>query len=546
MTTASNLEKGREAFRKRVWGEACELLLTAVKEPSHTPEDSEKLAKAAYMSGKDCIDLWTKAHHEYLKCKNIGRAIYCAFWLGIILFNRGEKAQGGGWMNRAGRLVDDLSHDCAEKEFLLIPKGLQCLRTGEGENAYRWFCQAVESGKRFHDADLATLGRLGSGQALIHQQKIADGKALLDEAMVAVVADEVSPMVAGIVYCAVIETCQKIYDLRRAQEWTVALTRWCDSQPDLVPYRGQCLVRRAEIMQLHGEWSSAVNEAERAAELLTQPPGKQAAGEAFYRQAELCRLQGNFTKAENFYRQAHKYGRKPQPGMALLRLAQGEVNIAKAAVCQVLEEEKNLNNRSRMLPAYVEIMLAADNVAAAQTAAEELSKTADDLQASYLQAVADYTLGSVLLADGNPGSALDKLQQSLKIMKEIGASYEVGRIRVLIGLASMELGDKDTAEMELDTAQEIFQQLGAAPDVEKVDSLIKNKASGSGNAHGLTPRELEVLRLLATGKTNNAIASELFISERTVDRHVSNILAKLDVPTRAAATAYAYEHSLVN
>lgn len=545
MTTANKLIQGKEAFRKQAWTDSFTLLATADQEKPLSPEDLKSLATAAYLIGKtdDCRDIWNRAHHAFLKKNNIRQAAYCAFWLGMILLNQGKSAQGGGWIARAGRLVEDNHLDCVEKGFLLVPKALQCLSSGDHGKAHEVFSQAVDIGRRFKNTDLITLGRLGRGQALVLQNNISEGTMLFDEVMVAVLSDEISPIITGIVYCSVIETCQKIYDLSRAMEWTGALSRWCDSQPDLVPFRGQCLVRRVEIMQLHGEWQDAMNEGQRACEILSGPPGEAAAGEAWYRRGELFRLSGKFSKAEEMYRQASNWGRKPQPGLALLRLFQGEIKDATTTIRQSEGEKKERISRSKILPAYVEIMLAAGKIRAAEAASKELVEIANELQAPFLMAIASRAQGNVLLADGDPRAALDKLRNAWSLFKSFDAAYESAKTRVLIGRACREVGDKDTAEMELDAARWKFQQLGAVPELEVVESLIRN--SPSGTIHGLTPRELEVLRFLATGKTNKTIAVDLFISERTVDRHVSNILSKLNVSSRAAATAYAYEHDLV-
>lgn len=545
MVKENKTEHGREAFRKQEWSNAYSLLSSADRENSLEPDDLELLAKAAYLTGKyfDCTDTWNRAHHAFLKKDGTKRAANCAFWLGMILLNQGDRAQGSGWIARAARLVNDYKKDCAEQGFLLVPKGLQALGSGNPDKAYDLFSEAVEIGTRFNNQDLITLSRLGLGQALIFQNKISEGTTLFDEVMVAVLSDEISPIVTGIVYCAVIETCQKIYDLSRAKEWTGALSRWCDSQPDLVPFRGHCLVRRVEIMQIHGEWRDAMDEVERAYELLSRPPGESAAGEACYRQGELHRLLGNFSKSEKMYRQASKWGRKPQPGLALLRWAQGEIKDAVAAIRQSEEEEKDLIKRSKVLPAYVEIMLAAGKIRAAGAASKELSEIADKFEAPFLQAIAARASGSVLLADKDSRAALEKLREAWTLFNNIDAVYESAKTRVLIGRACSEIGDNDTAEMELDAARWHFQQLGAAHDFEMVECLIQE--SPSDNINKLTPRELEVLRFLATGKTNKNIAANLFISERTVDRHVSNILSKLNVSSRAAATAYAYEHDLI-
>lgn len=546
MATTNTLERGRKAFRQQNWADAYTFFSSADHAHQTEPRDIKQLATAAYLTGKvsESTEIWAHAHHAYLDNDKKPQAANCAFWLGIILFNQGEKAQGSGWMARAARLISDIPQNCVEEGFLLIPKALQQLGERKTERAYHYFSKAEEIGGQFDNQDLIILSRLGQGQALIHQKNIKEGTTLLDEAMVAVISEEISPIVAGIVYCAVIETCQKIYDVQRAQEWTAALSRWCDSQPDLVPYRGQCMIRRAEIMQLHGEWEEAMDEIYQACNLLSKSTGEPAAGEAFYLQAEFHRLQGNFTKAEEDYRQASKWGRKPQPGLALLRMAQGEIDTAEAAIRQAEEEQENPMTRSKILLAYIDIMLAVDDISAAQAGAADLSEIAKEFQAPFLQAIAARAEGNIILKKGEPKKALDKLHKAWAALKRIGASYELAKTRMLIGLAYQKIGDKDSAEIEFDAARWTFQKLGAMCDLSKMDPFIQNTSSDD-HTHGLTPRELQILRLLTTGITNKEIGKDLYISERTVDRHVSNILAKLNVPSRAAATAYAYEHDMI-
>jgi DNA-binding NarL/FixJ family response regulator len=538
-------EKGRESFARQAWGEAYAQLSAADRAGMLDPEDLERLAAAAHLLGRDeeGIDLWGRAYQEFLSRGDHPRAARCASWVAIPLVFRGQTARAGGWISRGRRLLQEGRHDCVAQGYLLFPVALQSILQGESAAACAGFAEAASIGERFGDRDLMTLARRGQGRALIRLGEFARGVALLDEVMVAVTAGEVSPVIVGDIYCSVIEACHEIFDLHRAQEWTTAMERWCESQSDRIPYRGHCLVRRAELLQLHGAWPDAIQEAERACEWLSRPPPQRAVGAAFYQQAELSRLRGEFTKAADEYRQASQWGREPQPGLALLRLAEGQIDAANTAIRRAVNEAAEVRERATMLAASVEILLAANDIPAARAAAGALAQIAAGLEAPFLRALSAQATGAVLLDEGQPGAALALLRQAGSTWRELEAPYQAARARVQVGLACRALGDEDAAAMELDAARQVFQQLGALPDIKLVSQL--SALAPAETRTGLTARERQVLGLIATGKTNRAIADELRISEKTVARHVSNIFTKLGLSSRAAATAYAYQHHLL-
>ena len=540
------LRQGREAFGRRAWAVACDRLSEAAGDRPLGADDLVRLATAADLCGRDEVstEAWARAHGLLLEQDEPERAVRCAFWLAFGLMNRGERTRAGGWLARARRLLEEHGRECVERGYLLLPAALGRLSAGEAGEAHALFARAAGMGDRFRDPDLAALGRLGRGQARIRLGEVDDGVALLDEAMAAVEAGELSPVVVGTVYCAVIETCHEIFDLRRAGDWTESLTRWCEAQPELVRFRGQCRARRAEILQHRGAWDDALEEARAACERLAGPPGEPAAGLAFYRLAELFRLRGQLAEAERAYGEAAKWGRSPQPGLALLRLAQGRTDEAVAAIRREAEEGTGRPDRARVLAARVEIALAADDRAAARASAAELEALVSGRGVPYLRALADQARSAVRLADGDPRTALHAAREAAAAWEDLQAPREAARARVLVGLACVALGDHDTARVELDAARWAFRRLGARPDLERLDALAP-AAEPPEDDHGLTPRELEVLVRVAAGDTNREIAGRLSISERTVERHVSNLLRKIPAANRAAATAWAFRHGIV-
>jgi ATP/maltotriose-dependent transcriptional regulator MalT len=550
-----SLARGRQAVVTRRWKEAYAILSEAERSQPLGPSDLELLATAAYLIGDDegSASAWTRAYHAWLRVNEKRRAARCAFWLILELFSIAEWARGGGWLSTAERLFEG-EPDCAERGLLLVMTARTHAKNGDFAAAHDAFSRAARLAASCGDPELNAFALLGLAQAKANRGETAVAMTLFDEVMVAVTTATLPPISVGVIYCAVIEACYDILDLARAREWTAALTRWCDLQTDLVPYRGHCLVHRAETMRLSGDWSNAFAQAGQVCALANATGDAGTAvvdhrsrayplGAAFYETAEIHRLRGRFAEAEEAYRLAHDNGRSPEPGLALLRLAQGRIDLAAAAIRRQLEQRQRRALRAAVLAAGVEIMVAAGDLASARRAADELAAMASGIGVPYLRAVSAQANGMLLHAAGKPRDGFEALRSAWMEWQALEAPYEAARVRVLMGWCCRDLGDVEASQLELEAARRVFKRLGATRDIERIDQALRRSIA---SARPLTARELQVLRLIAAGATNRRIADALAISERTVDRHVSNILTKLDLSSRAAATAYAYQHGLVH
>lgn len=537
-----NLEEGRKHFQRSAWRDAYRCLSLADEAGMLGAGDLELLATSAYLVGReDDFDRFlSRGYREHLNAGHEVRAARCAFWLGLTLMLRGEAGQASGWLARTRRLVE--GRDCVEHGYLLVPEAEAQLAAGDGAAAHATAAKAVETGMRFHDADLVCCARHLQGRALIKQEKVKAGLGLLDEAMLGAVSDELFPIMAGLIYCSLVDACREVFALERAREWTAVLSRWCDEQPQMVAFSGVCLLHRARIKQLSGQWPEADSELSRARERFSLRGDASPPGMVFYERAELHRLRGEFADAEEAYRAAARMGSEPQPGLALLRLAQGRTDAACASIRRALSAVAEPLKRARLLPACVDILLGAGEVDEAGSHCRELADIANRYDTPVLHAMAAYARGSFDLAAGNAPSGLAVLRRAFELWRDVKSPYEAARTRVALGLACRSVGDEEAGEMELEAARAAFEELGAVSDLQAVKSLAR---TSTRKQHQLTARELEVLRLVAEGRTNKSIAAELCVSERTIDRHVSNILTKLDVASRAAATAYAYRHELL-
>jgi DNA-binding NarL/FixJ family response regulator len=549
MAARSHASIGRDAYARRAWAEAFDALAQASAAGPLDADDAERLAWAAMLSGRTeaTFDAFERLYEIRLASGERLPAARTAFWLGMRLMSLGQTARGGGWLARAQHLIEG-DPDCVECGYMRLPLAFRFSVAGDYGAAAATAAEAVAIADRHHDRDLGTLARAHTGSALIRQGRFSEGLAMLDEAMVAVSSDSILPVVIGLVYCEAISACQRSFALDRAREWTAGFSAWCDAQPQLAPFAGTCLVHRSEILQFSGAWSDAFEEAHRVLMRFGQSRAD-AAGSACYQEGEIHRLRGELAEAERAYTLASESGRDPHPGLALLRVAQGRIDLAAAATRRVMSVTTDPLQRSRFLPAHVEILLAASAIGEARQAADELAALADRYGMDVLSAMAQHARGAVALADGDARAAVHALRRAHEVWQRVGARYLSARIRVLLAHAFRALGDEDGAALEIEAAKKVFVELGAAPDVRAAAAMARPAAAAtaepSPDTHGLSARELEVLRLVASGKTNKAIAGELFLSEKTVDRHVSNIFGKLNVSSRSAATAWAYRHHLV-
>ncbi|MEU8221759.1 LuxR C-terminal-related transcriptional regulator [Kribbella sp. NPDC048915] len=511
----------------RDWPAEYAALTAADRRSPLPPAELDRLAVAAFVLGHDeeVVGYRERAYEGHLAGGDVVAAIQSGFWLGFHLQQRGELARAAGWQARIERLVPADVPQLAG--MVAMANAALLMNSGDAAAALPLFEQNMAWAA---EPDAIVLAALGRGNCLAMLGRGDEALKALDEAMVHVTASEVQPQVAGMAYCAVIALCMNLYDFRRAQEWTQALTGWCDQQSGLVPYRGTCLVHRAQILHLRGAWSDAADAATDACRRLA--PG--AVGAAWYQLAEVERQRGQYEAAERAYLAAAADGVDVQPGLARLRAAQGRLDQAVAGLERALAEDEFAPGRPMLLAARVELAIAAGDRETARKSAAQLNDLART-DSPYLQALAAYSEGAARIACDDPRGAIPALRRAWSLWQQLEMPYEGARTRLLVGRACRLLGDVDAEQMELDSARAVFERLGAVADLAALEPE---------RGAGLSPRELEVLRLLATGATNRAIADQLFLSERTVARHVSNLFAKLGVNTRAAATAYAYEHGL--
>ncbi len=489
--------------------------------------------------GNDCIQAMQRAYKAQLEAGSTYRAVRCAFWIAMILLTGGEPAVAGGWVARANRLLDAHPDDVVERGYLLMPVMFRHIFGGEFDQALTLAEEVTDYGRRFDEPDLLTTGLNAQGRMLLYTGRVPEGLALLDEAMIGLSTGEVSPLVAGETYCSLIEACQEISDFGRAAEWTSALTRWIEVQPDLVLFTGQCSVHRGQLMRLQGDLGGALEEFRLSADRYRRADTPAPAGLAMDEYGRTLQITGDLVSAEAAFAQATDLGHDPQPNVTLLWLAQGKLDQAAASIRRLLDEPRDPVHRSQVLPAAVEVLLAVGDLDGADTLSQELCDIATSFGCLGLVALARHARGSFLLASGEPSPAAAELSEARNAWQRLGAQYEVARTRLLLAKVLRALGDDQSAESEESAATRALDRMGAAPTGDSAPTTRGPAPSG------LTAREVEVLRLVATGKSNAEIATTLTLSEKTVARHLSNIFTKLDVTSRTAAAAFAFQNRLL-
>lgn len=543
----SLLERARDAYAHHRWNDAYQQFSAARKIRELDDDDLAALADATWWLGhNDEFLTWSEQlYRRYLQGEDVYQAAQLAVEMGLLWHLRGEPTIGSGWISRATRLLDDLP-ECAVHGYLSYLQAAEALDQGRLGDAIDVARRIEQLADRYDDRTLHAVGLVTEGIAVVKQGRVDDGLAMLDEAMLPVRMGEVVPNWAGNLYCQLMGLFIELDDIRRARDWTDATERWCDRHNNPAMFVGICRVHRAQLLRVEGAWTDAEQHAAQACrDLADMNVGVVAEGH--YVIGELCRLRDDFAGAEQAYHRAHELGRDPQPGLALLRLAQRHGDAAARALQTTLAGTDQPLSRAPLLAAQADVALAMGDADLARQAADELVEVADTYGTAGLVAAARQASGAARLVVGEPERALPLLRDAVRRWRELDAGFQAARVRCVLARALEAIGDVDAAGREIDLAAVVFAELGAAGAGRELDASHEvGSPRQTGRTGGLSSREAEVLACVAAGFTNRKIASELAISERTVERHVANIFGKLDVSSRTEAAGYAFEHGLVH
>jgi ATP/maltotriose-dependent transcriptional regulator MalT len=540
------LTRARDALGRNDW-EGCFALVQddGLAEPAAEADRLDLLAEAAWWLGRldECIDARERAYRAFEQLGDHRRAGQCAVWLYEHHCQRARPAIASGWLQRARRALEG-DPECVEHGALLLREAELAHGDGRLDEAAEFAERALVLGRELGSPDVEAEALQTIGRVLVDAGRIEPGLAHLDEAMLLAVEGRLGPYSTGKVYCSLISACEDVGDLRRAAEWTDATTKWAQQHP-LAIFPGICRIHRALVLERQGALVDAEREATQAcAELLVSHLPNAAA--AFAEVGDIRRRLGDFDRAEEAFARAEELTGAACAGTALLRLAQGRVEAAARIMTECMSEQSsNRLARARLLPAAAQIAVAAGDLAGADASVRDLESTAEAFDIPMLHAMASLARGRVQLAEHEAAMACTTLRDALRRWQELEVPYEVATTRTVLGQALRDAGDEDAAQESFAVARALFAQIGAHLDASGVD--------GAGTVDepprlpgGLTAREVEVLRLIAEGMSNKEIAAALYLSVKTVSRHLSNIFTKIGVSSRAAATAFAFEHDLMN
>ncbi|QLY29333.1 helix-turn-helix transcriptional regulator [Nocardia huaxiensis] len=539
----AEVARGRAAHRAGLWADAYDLLHRCDGREDLGPDDLEILAEAAHFTGRleESVEVRTRVYRAHQARGAASAAAMTAYRNCLVLLLRGSVAEANGWLTRARHLLEP-EPEGAVHGYVSTAEAEMCYFAGDPVRSLAAAKRAVELGRRCAEGDLLNIGRHQVGRALVALDEIASGMDELDEAMLAAIGGELEAYAGVWIYCSSIYVCDDLGDVDRASQWTAAFQRWVSGRRQAGVWSGSCRAHRSRILRRQGDWADAEREARRACVEGCETVAWDTAN-AWYQIGEIRRLVGDLSAAEDAYARAVGYGWDAQPGFSLLRAAQGDYRSAGAGLRRALAENPaNRAERVRLLPALVEIAIGGGDLEGARTAVGELSLLAQGRERA-IRASAAQCAGALHLAENDVPAALPPLREAGRLWAELDFPYENARVLHLLGVACRMAGDDDAARLHWRSAREVFARLGATPDVKEIDNLLGG-ARPQPLPAGLSPREAEVLRLVAAGLTNHAVAQALSLSEKTVARHVSNIFTKIGVSTRAAATAYACRHGL--
>jgi class 3 adenylate cyclase len=470
------VEAGRSAIAERRWREGYDLLTKADAEEPLGAEDLELLAWSAYFTDEivQAVPLLERAYAGYVAAGDTQRAAFVAVQLAHEYGSvRLQKAVGSGWLARAVRLLEGEPESLAHG-YLALQRGLEALKVHDLDAVHEHSETAERIGREHGDMGLELRGRQRRAVALIYRGDVAEGRLLLNEVNTAAYAGAIKPFDKVVIYCNAIGTCRDVAAFYEASQWTERAQLFCDENA-ISAFPGMCRINRAEVMRFEGKLEDAASTASEASQLLVAwAPRIAAAGYAEVGEVRL-RL-GDLAKAEEAFDMADDLGHDPEPGRSLLLLARGKPAGALASIRRALTDDQPALRRARLLPALVEIALAADAPDDAAPAADELATIAESYDTPALHAAAEYAAGSVALARGDAAGAVRPLRQALRLWQDTNARYEAARTRVLLARAYAELGDADGSMHELARAGSVFDQLGARIDAQRVDALLGRDA----------------------------------------------------------------------